>query len=153
MIMLLLILKIGLFFSTQGYAKDMDISFLRNNYEQAVKDKNLCKTMIQQLEQKPVNNTALAYLGGLQTIWAKHAFNPLSKLSTFHKGKANIEKAVNIESNNIEIRFIRFSVQKNCPSFLGYKDALNVDERFLRSNISKLGAGKLKELISKTLIN
>lgn len=150
---LLLLLKFGFIFSTQAYTKDMDIGYLRNNYEHAVNDKNLCKNMIQQLEQQPLNATALAYLGGLQTIWAKHAFNPLSKLNTFHKGRANIEKAVSSDRNNIEIRFIRFSVQQNCPSFLGYKDALKVDERFLRANIGKLEAGKLKQLISNTLIN
>lgn len=61
---------------------------VRTNYNKLAADKALCKKMILALEETKDNSaTQLAYLGGLQTIWANHTLNPLSKLSTFKKGK------------------------------------------------------------------
>lgn len=48
----------------------------------------------------------MAYLGGLQTIWANHVFSPISKLNTFKEGKKNIEQAIKKEPENVELRFI-----------------------------------------------
>lgn len=76
---------------------------------------------------------ALAYLGAYQKIWANHVFNPLSKLATFKKGKNNIELAISKEPENVEIRYIRFSVQKNAPSFLGFNNNIKEDRDFLKT--------------------
>lgn len=94
--------------------------------------------MIEELElSKEKSVIALAYLGAYQTVWANHIFNPLTKLATFKKGKKNIELAISKEPENIEIRYIRFSVQKNAPSFLGYNSHLKEDRDFLVKNKKK----------------
>ena len=109
-----------------------DLNEVRTNYSIAVQDKNMCKNMITELEQsKEKSAVNLVYLGGYQTIWTNHVFNPISKLGTFKKGKKNIEQAINKEPKNIEIRYIRFSVQKNASSFLGYNGNLKQDRDFM----------------------
>lgn len=101
---------------------------LRENYNKTVADKKLCENTIRELRTlKNMSPTQLAYLGGLQAIWANHVFNPIDKLGTFNKGKKNIERAIFLEPNNIELRFIRLSIQKNTPSFLGYKSNIKED--------------------------
>ncbi|HYF68450.1 MAG TPA: hypothetical protein VD884_09945 [Ohtaekwangia sp.] len=124
---------------------------IRQSYDVAVADKKLCKTMIEALKSSRDNNIHLAYLGGFQTIWANHTINPFSKLSTFNEGKRNIEKAVKNDPDNIEIRFVRLSVQKNAPSFLGYYDQIKEDEAFLESNKENINSSTLLKMVSEIL--
>lgn len=133
------------------FFQNSDLDWTRKNYKNAVFDENLCKTMIQDLDHSSKNDIELAYLGAMQTIWAKHTGNPFEKLKTFKKGKANIEKAVSQNKDNIEIRFVRYSIQKNTPSFLGYKNNIKTDEIFLRNHIHDVKNVTLKNMIIKTL--
>lgn len=104
----------------------------RVNYNKAAHDKDVCKQMIDKLENASKNSALnLAYLGGFQTIWANHVFNPIDKLKTFKQGKKNIEQAINKEPGNVEIRFIRLSIQKHAPIFLGYHTNIQEDRDFI----------------------
>lgn len=130
-------------------AQSIDIDYLRKNYENAVSNKELCSNMIADLKAKKDNNVYLAYLGGLQTIWANHTMNPIAKLGTFNEGKRNLEKAVEMASDNIEIRFIRLSVQKNAPTFLGYYQQIEMDEAFINRNKDSVTSASLLQFINK----
>lgn len=131
-----------------------NLDVVRANYYKVVSDKKMCKQMITELE-KTKNNSAthLAYLGGLQTIWSNHVFSPISKLNTFKEGKKNIEQAIENEPNNAELRFIRLSVQKNAPSFLGYKSSINEDTEFIKKNTDQISSDILHKNIKTLLIN
>lgn len=132
--------------------KNSDLNEVRASYSKAVLDKKLCKKMIEELElSKEKSVIALAYLGAYQTIWANHVFNPLSKLATFKKGKNNIESAISKEPENVEIRYIRFSVQKNAPSFLGYNSHLKEDRDFLVKNKKNINSDLLQKNIETLL--
>lgn len=146
--------KIGMFLclifmTTLAFSQNIDLDYLRQNYEKAVEDKVLCQNMIKSSEAKKDQSIYLAYLGGLQTIWANHTFNPLAKLNTFNKGKANIEQAIQKDKENIEIRFIRLSVQKNAPFFLSYNSQVKEDEQYVRNNKHKIKSTYLLQLINK----
>lgn len=128
------------------------LDVVRANYNKLVSDKDLCKKMISELaETKDNSATHLAYLGGLQTIWANHVFNPISKLNTFKEGKKNIDQAIKKEPDNVELRFIRLSVQKNAPSFLGYKSNIIKDTEFIRENRHQIGSEILQKMIETLL--
>lgn len=132
--------------------KNSDLNEVRTSYSKAVLDKKLCKKMIEELElSKEKSVIALAYLGAYQTIWANHVFNPLSKLATFKKGKNNIESAISKEPENVEIRYIRFSVQKNAPSFLGYNNNLKEDKDFLVKNKKNINSDFVQKNIETLL--
>ena len=144
---LIFALLLGVTFTSNA----LSLEVLRTNYQLAVKDKNICSAMIQQLENNPESDVHLAYLGAFQTIWANHTFNPINKLSTFNKGKKNIDKAAKLSPNDIEIIFIRHSVQKNCPGFLGYNDNRKEDEVFLSKNRNSITSATLKNMVEKLL--
>ncbi len=110
------------------------LDYLRSNYRFFTQNKMLCDSVIKLLELTTNDNVQLGYLGALQTIWATHTFNPIEKLSTFNKGKKNIEKAINIDKTNIELRFLRLSIQKNCPKFLNYYYHIDEDEKMVKKN-------------------
>ncbi|MEG2162816.1 hypothetical protein AB670_03974 [Chryseobacterium sp. MOF25P] len=125
---------------------------VRTNYTKLISDKELCEKMIAELESAKTNSaTHLAYLGGVQTIWANHVFSPISKLNSFKKGKENIEEAIRKEPNNTELRFIRLSVQKNAPSFLGYKSNVQEDTDFIKKRLREFDSEILKKNIELLL--
>lgn len=130
---------------------NIDLDAVRSGYTKAVDDKNLCSEMIQDLKSMQNNNVCLAYLGGYQTIWANHVFNPFSKMKTFNEGKKNIERAVNREPQNPEIRLVRLSVQKNAPAFLGYRNDIEKDESFIRKNINAINNLVLLKMANELL--
>ena len=132
-------------------AQNLDLEYVRSNYDKAIKDEKLCKSLIEALSKNTGSNIHLAYLGAFQTIWANHTFSPISKLSTFKKGKLNIEKAIKENQSNIETRFIRLSIQKNCPSFLGYKQNIEEDKQFITINKDKITSGILLQLVNNIL--
>lgn len=130
----------------------LDPEYVRQSYEQAVKNKKLCKTLIEQLSKETGNVVFLGYLGAFQTIWANHTGSPLAKLNTFNKGKKNIEQALKMAPGDIELRFIRLSIQVNCPDFLQYSSHINEDKNFIKNNIDKVVSKSLKAMCYK-LIN
>lgn len=140
------------FFIASVNASANDLDFVRANYNKFAFDKDLCKKMISDL-LKLKNNSAthLAYLGALKAIWANHVFNPIGKLNTFKEGKEYIERAIRQQPNNVELRFIRLSVQKNAPSFLGYSSNVEEDTEFINKNSSQVDSVLKKniELILK----
>jgi hypothetical protein len=127
----------------------VDIDFVRTNYTASIKDKQLCSRMISELKKKNDSPINMVYLGGLQTIWANHVFNPINKLKTFKEGKINIEKAIKLDPDNVELRFIRLSIQKNAPSFLGYNSNINSDKEFIKSNQKTISSAIVRNNINE----
>lgn len=124
----------------------------RANYNKLASDRFLCEKMIFELEKTKNNSAAhLAYLGGAQTVWANHVVNPISKLNTFNKGKKNIESAIAKEPENVELRFIRLSIQKNAPSFLGYKSNVKEDTELIKKKYQQVNSTILKKNIEALL--
>lgn len=130
----------------------LDPEYVRQSYEPAVKNEKLCKTLIEQLSKETGNVVFLGYLGAYQTIWANHTSSPIAKLNTFNKGKKNIEQALKMAPGNIELHFIRLSIQVNCPDFLQYSSHINADKKIIKSNIDKVESQSLKAMCYK-LIN
>lgn len=143
-------------FHSSARVDPMDWERIRSAYPVAVENKALCAVMIEELsEQQGLSMTEpslqIAYRGGFQTIWANHVFNPVAKLRTFNQGKSNIEKAVLMDPNSPEIRYIRLSVQQHAPGFLGYKDAIAEDVEFLRKHRGRITSEVVQQHITRLL--
>lgn len=142
-----------LIISSSFTGNTLSLEDVRKNYQVAVSDKETCWSMISQLRNSTASNVHLAYLGAFQAVWANHISNPISKLNTFNEGKKNIENAVKRSPDNVEIIFIRYSVQKNCPAFLGYRSNVAEDRAFLSRNTGKITSDHLKKMIEGLLKN
>jgi len=105
---------------------------IRNLYEQASSDKAVNLKLNTILAYVKKDNSVLeGYRGAGIMIEANHVFNPLTKLSRFRKGKGIIERAILSDPNNIELRYIRLTIQTNIPKFLGYHDEIKTDKGFI----------------------
>lgn len=138
--------SILILFSTFFYGQDVE--HYRKNYAVAVKDKSVCESMIRVLEKESKLSVFIGYLGAYQTIWANHVINPMSKLTTFQKGKRNLEASIKQDPNNIELRFLRYSIQKNAPKFLKYYHDLDTDRNFILEHKKYVQDQDLKRLLN-----
>ena len=65
-------------------------------------------------------NILIAYQGAAHAVMAECLRHPYLKLRQFNLGKTILDRAVEREPYNPEIRFIRFMIQDRAPGFLGY---------------------------------
>ncbi len=91
----------------------------------------------------------LAYKGACRSMEAKYNFWPWDKFSAVNTGLQNLNEAVELDSFNIEVRFLRFAVLHNIPSFLGYSQDADSDAQILFTLITKNSDQKEKFLIQK----
>jgi hypothetical protein len=148
MIILLLIL-----FSFTSQAKESEMKFIRETFYLAVED----ETELDKLEKYIIRNYSedpsvyppviLAYSGGVDALKAKHVFSPFSKVKFLLRSLETLNEAVSRGSGDLEIRFIRFSVIDNIPSFLGYGKERNEDKEVI---IKELLKGDYRNLDKET---
>lgn len=100
-----------------------------------------------QMDSETAAPVLICYKGANEMIQAKYTLNPISKLEKFNKGKELIKKAFSRDTLNLEMRFIRYSIQSNLPAFLGYHDDLGKDKQFLLDNTINTKDLELKEMI------
>ena len=134
-------------------ANTLEIEDVRLLFHKAESSQNLCIELIELLEPyDEKNNTLLfGYKAGATMLMAKHLNNPFSKLSYFKKGKLMLEKAIQFDQKNVELRFLRYTIQTNVPSFLKYSDNKENDRVFLLQSLNRLNDQKLKNIISTYL--
>lgn len=109
--------------------------------------------LIELLEPFNEKNNPLffGYRAGATMLMAKHLINPFNKLSHFKRGKQMLEKAIKFDQKNVELRFLRYTIQTNVPSFLNYSDHKENDRLFLLQSMNRLNDQKLKNIISAYL--
>lgn len=128
-----------------------DLEELRVLFYSSVEDDNIMPRFKNKLlnifgeyNAKINNPLGTAYWGIYRTLIAKHSFNPYTKLKELQKGLEIMEEAIKKDGNNLEIRFLRFSVLHHIPDFLGYKnektdDARKIAELLINKDYTSLG--------------
>lgn len=142
-----------LLLSSASFAQNSSIEQVRELYRQSATNEDICKSLIHALQSYNEENKALllGYKGSATMIMAKHVFNPYRKLTYFRKGRDMLQHAIKADRQNVELRFLRFSIQSNLPSFLGYNDHLESDKQFLQKSIPELTNVALKDYLISTL--
>jgi hypothetical protein len=87
------------------------------------------------LSKSPV---LLAYRGACSAASAGAVSGVWDKLSYFNQGKDELEKAVRLDPQDPEIRFLRLATQLNAPSFLGYSGDVSTDKSFLLKKLTSI---------------
>ena len=144
-----------LFCCTASFANNAEINItqVRALYQKAVKDENSCRTLIGILTPYTERNNPLlsGYRASATMLMAKHLFSPFSKMSWFKKGRHLLEKSIEVDTQNIELRFLRFAAQTNIPSFLGYNGNIKSDKEFIINTYSKINDRNFKEFVFPVL--
>jgi hypothetical protein len=132
-----------------GKTQSVSLAEIRSLYKDAATQQEACNQLISRLNNKTdlPEPVYLGYKGGATMIQAKYSFNPIRKLSYFTNGKNMLEKGIGMDPSNAELRFLRFTIQNNAPSFLGYKSDIHSDKNFLLAALPGMKDLVLKQLI------
>lgn len=142
-------MKLLLFGLFSLFLFSINIEEVRQLYPDATEDStktNILHEKLSSITQKE-DNTLFCYKGAVYTLKAKHAKAIKDKKAFFKEGASIIEAALAAEPDNIELRFIRLSVQENAPKILKYRDHIEKDKNFILGRLSKLKESSVKNLI------
>lgn len=81
----------------------------------------------------------LAYKGASESLKAKYNFWPWEKFSNVKKGLKLLNRSVELDKENLEIRFLRFAVLHNLPSILSYSDEADTEAGIIFEMLNKSG--------------
>lgn len=137
-----------------GSQLSANIGTVRSLFSKASENETSNERLIELTENATINSNPVMYAyyaGGLMTM-ANHVFWPMSKLEYFNDGKEKLENVIRKYPKNVEIRFIRFSIQVGAPIFLDYTDDLETDKAYILANMNKTSwSSAYKEAIKKFL--
>ncbi len=135
-------------------ASSMDMYTLRREYIEAVEDEKKTNDLLEKLSKKDITDPVLiAYKGALEALKAKHAFNPYNKINYLRKSQQTLEKAISMSPDNIEIRFLRFSINHYLPAFLRMTKDMHEDREAIVKNFNTSPVDQeVRESIGKFMI-
>jgi hypothetical protein len=136
------------------HTSSTDVIDIRKQYVVAANDKQAAKKLLTVLEKKSnANHTLLGYQGAVMMVMAKYHFNPVSKLNSFQSGKLLLEKSILHAPENIELRYLRLTIQYHAPIFLDYNKSIQQDKAFIMNMISGVKDVDLANRIAKFLFS
>ena len=130
-----------------------EVKELRTLFYSAAENSNSSATLFDKLSIVNDNSAPIlqGYKGMSYLLEAKHSYNIYKKYSYFSKGADILDVAIAKEPNNRELRFLRYSVQKNAPPFLGYYEEITNDKKIILANLANESDDDLREKIVEYL--
>ena len=83
------------------------------------------------------NPVILAYYYTGKLMMLDYSNNPFEKYKIFKTKTKQMDSIVRTNPKNIEIRLLRYALQKNSPYFLKYSSDLRNDLNYIKSNLFK----------------
>lgn len=118
------------------------------------KSEKSAKILIDKSTTAYKNSKEPVYLGFLAVgkfFMAKHAFNPLKKMSYFNEGKKLMENSLKAQPDNLEVRLMRLITQESVPKILGYSQNISEDRTYLTRSYKNTTDEDLKVYIKDYL--
>lgn len=126
---------------------------IRANISSIFQDSGLCSRFEARFEKVDVSTNAIlkGYKGSVFMAQGRHASNPFTKLSVFNKGKALLDEAIKMDGKNLELRFLRLTIQVNVPGILNYSDQIEEDHAFINKNLAAVSNPEFKKQVTAFL--
>lgn len=119
---------------------------VRMGFYNAVHDSQKAESLIKRIKMiTPKSALVTVYSGATCAIMAKNKWNPFSAIKLLKKSNEEMNKAIKLSPTNLEVRFIRFAVQSNIPSYLGFSENINEDKTYLIKHIDAFYNPKLSK--------
>lgn len=131
------------------FAQQVLIEEIRQLYPQAADRERSCERLLSLTEAGVRTNDPLVvgYQGAGRMMMASHRGNPIDKLNEFSAGKSALERAIRLAPHNIELRYLRYSIQVNTPGFLRYSKHQSEDCAFLKAGLAAVHDAVLQKAI------
>lgn len=120
-----------------------EISIIRENYLLA-KDFEGIEKLITLTNSNNENPLVISYNIVAEIMMIKYERNPYKKLKIFNHLTHKIDSIISENSNNVELRMLRYSIQKKSPFFLRYVDNINKDLNYIKQNLNTLTLNEIE---------
>ncbi len=142
-------------FSTMLWAQTTRLHRVRSRFFQATKSEAVLNEVAKVLNEEDNSQDAvlMAYAGAVEAIRAKFVWSPYGKLHHLKKGLKQIDKALVLAPEAIEIRFLRFLVEHHIPSMAGVDTHLDQDKAFIMDNLDQMGEAGLEKDFATNLLD
>lgn len=134
-------------------AQKLDIGKIRKDMLRAINSPKVTDSLynnLQNINKKPPLVTA--YFGALEALKAKNSWNPYNKIKYLNLSGKTVQQAVNASPDDMEIRFVRFSIQSNLPHFLGLAKDLDADKNQILHQLKQKNYGTADTLFVQNII-
>ncbi|RFZ82276.1 hypothetical protein DYU05_16820 [Mucilaginibacter terrenus] len=132
---------------------DYNLHTIRKLLVSALESKKTTDSLYKSLVAiKGPSSLVTGYIGTLEAIKAKHAWNPYLKIKYLNNSERTFKTAIGNDPHNIEIRFMRFSIEHNVPGFLGYNKNLTADRQEIIHQLNKSNYAAADKPLVKTII-
>ena len=133
-LIILLIFSLNFAFCSNSLKEIRDLYYKVNLEEKELKDfENYLLNNV-----KTTNPELEGYKAVLWFLKARDYYNPYKKYESFTKGKKELEFILKKYPNNIELHFLRLTIQENLPSFLGYNNNISEDKKFIKEKVKEI---------------
>jgi len=123
----------------------------RTAYAEAAKKESAVKTLETLINQEDKDSAiVLGYQGALQALKGNYTFFPTMKLSYFWSASGYFEQALKLEPQNVEVLFLRFTVECGVPAIMSYALHLSSDRKKI---VELLPKSKLEKSFKKAMID
>ena len=120
-----------------------EISDIRENYLLA-KDFEGIEKLINLTKSDNDNPLIISYNIVGKIMMIKYEMNPYKKLKVFNFLTNKIDSIISKNSKNVELRMLRYSIQKKSPFFLRYIDNINSDLTYIKQNLNTLTVNEIE---------
>jgi hypothetical protein len=128
-------------------------SELRREFDSAVNDEDKAVSLLSRLDGLAFDPVHLAYHAATTALLAKFSYNPWNKYSYCKQSMSEFQEAVKAAPANIEIRYLRYCVQSNLPSFLGMNKELSDDRTIMLLHLNESSDQDLNKRIASLLLD
>jgi hypothetical protein len=134
-------------------ADEPNLKVLRKQMVIAIDKSKITDSLYSSLDHiKEKSGIVNGFIGALLALKAKHAWNPYSKIKYLNRSEKVFKQAVTADPHNIEIRFMRFSIEHNVPSILGFNKDLATDSEDIIAQLDKKNYGSADKELTIAII-
>lgn len=147
------LILLGVFCMLSSSASGQSLKEVRKLFQASAESEASCRQLLSRLKTAEAGKEPLfyGYRGVATMMMANHLGNPLRKLSHFKEGRQMLEEAISKAPKNLELRFLRLSVQTEAPGFLNYNQDIRSDRSFVNAAMDGTQDEELKQMINKFL--
>ena len=134
--MRIFLFSLTFFVSITSFSQEKKLIEIRSCFS-SIQGINEVERLINISENNLDNPVILAYYYTGKLMMLDYSNNPFEKYKVFKTKTKQMDSIVRTNPRNIEIRLLRYSLQKNSPYFLKYNSDLSSDLKFIKSNLFK----------------
>lgn len=115
-----------------------NLNDIRTVYRSAINNSSKADDLVKKTERnRYISGLTRAYYGSGIALQAKHSLNPFIKLNKAKTAAYELNVAVNMQPDDLEVRFLRFSFEANLPSVVNVTRHLAEDKATVLKKLDK----------------